>query len=325
MRTIGRPDPRIAQIAVLLGVAVLAAACAPVTTPPPAPPDHAPSEPAPAAPPGPAEPSVRSGTVRVGVLERTYRLLVPSDRGTEARALVLVLHGGFGTPEQAALQTGFDEAAEEHGFLAAYPEGLLRAWNAGGCCGWPQESGLDDVGFLLALVDDLVARYGVDPRRVYATGMSNGGMMAYRLACEAADRVAAVAPVAATLFTECAPSTPVSVLHFHSELDRAVLFEGGLNTGGVVFQDRPPVRDGLDLFRTVNGCGDRATVDTAPHLVLEAWEDCEAGTAVQLALTDDGGHSWPSGQRTSVLLDPPSEAIHATETMWEFFAAHPRS
>ncbi len=301
-------------------MALAAAACAPT-----APPDPAPAPPGDGAPAplDPGEPSVLEGTVRLGLFDRSYRLFVPSELPTGSVSLVLVLHGGFGTPAQVADQTGFDAAAEEHGFLAVYPEGMLRTWNAGGCCGWSQQSGLDDVGFLVALIDDLTARYGVEPTRVYATGMSNGGMMAYRLACEAPDRVAAVAPVAATLFTDCAPSEAVSVFHVHSELDDSVVFEGGLNTGGVVFQDRPPVRDGLDLFRATNGCEDAATIETAPDLVVESWGDCGEGTAVRLALTADGGHSWPGGERTSIILDPPSDAIDATAAIWDFFAAHP--
>ncbi len=268
--------------------------------------------------------------------DREFRVLVPeSVDGRDGVPAVLVLHGGGGSIDGTVEQTGFDEVARREGFLAVYPQGtpsrlrLFRSesyvWNAGGCCGEAQADDIDDVAFLEAVIDELESEFGVDPGQVFATGISNGGMMAYRLACEAADRVAAIAPVAATLFVDCSPSEPVSLLHIHGLEDRNVRFEGGRNQKGIVRQDRPPVLDGIETFRRADGCTDETATTDDPPVRTETWSECDAGTAVKLLTIDDGGHSWPGGRRLSRLLDEPSDALDASATIWDFFAAHPRS
>ncbi len=262
-----------------------------------------------------------------GGLERRARVYVPKRAGPRP-PLVLVLHGGFGTGLSAARQGNWDATAREHGFVAVYPDGFSRAWNAGACCGPPMRQNVDDVGFLVALLDRVAHEYATDPDRVFVTGISNGGMMAYRLACEASDRIAAIAPVAATLvFGGCAPTHPVSLLHVHGLADGNVPFAGGPPTKS--FQAHPPVyppvREGVQRFATAAGCAGATTTATAGAVTAETWTGCGAGTAVQLVTIAGGGHSWPGGRRLLRALDPPSDALDATATIWQFFAAHPRA
>src|SRR5579859_6759791 len=169
-------------------------------------------------------------TLHYGDRERTYLLHLPEPLPNKPLPLVVVLHGGGGSAESAAKMTGFDAEADKDGFIAVYPNGtdkirpLLNAmgkpgfltWNAGGCCGYARDQDVDDVGFIRSVVAQVVKDNAADPERVYATGISNGGMMAYRLACEASDLFAAIAPVSGVQdVTSCKPAQPVSVFHIH--------------------------------------------------------------------------------------------------------------
>lgn len=258
---------------------------------------------------------------------RMYRVYAPASLPAgKAVSAVFVLHGGFGTGKGAERQGNWDAAADRDKFLLVLPDGLARSWNAGLCCGPPQRVGVDDVAFLTALLDKVTRDYGVDPKRVYATGISNGGMMAYRLACEAADRFVAIAPVAADLIVDCHPARPVSVLHFHGLADQNVPIGGGVPTKS--FQANPPtyppVRDGVERFARVDRCQGDSTTAEGP-LTTTRWNGCADHTTVELITIEGGGHSWPGGQRLARVLDPPSSAIDATATMWKFFHDHPRA
>jgi polyhydroxybutyrate depolymerase len=270
-------------------------------------------------------PEVADRVVEVGGRQRTYRLYVPGslDRSRPA-PLVVVLHGGFGTGTGAVRVGKWDREAEDRGFLTAAPDGVGRTWNAGICCGPAQRDGVDDVAFVVALVDDVAAEYDLDRRRVYATGLSNGGLMAYRLACDAADRFAAVAPLAATLPIECRPGSPVSLLHIHGLADENIPFVGGAGEKGVVAIDWPPARDGVERWVEIDGCAGDPTVNEGGGVTTESWAVCDDGTAVELVTIAGGGHSWPGGRRLPAPFDPPSNAFDATPAIWDFFAAHPK-
>ena len=268
-----------------------------------------------------------SHSIEHGGLMRTYRLYVPKSLPAGPVPLVVLLHGGFGTGPGAARQGRWDEAARRERFVTVAPDGISRAWNAGGCCGPPMRRGIDDVGFVLAVLDDVARQVIIDQNRVYATGISNGGMMTYRLACEASDRFAAMAPVSSTLMlTGCAPARPLSLLHVHGLADRNVPFDGGAPTKS--FQrnppDYPPVRDGIAVFTAKDGCSAKPAVTHDGKVTTERWRGCDAGTAVELITISDGGHSWPGGRRMAKILYPPSDALDATAVIWKFFAAHPR-
>jgi len=139
-------------------------------------------------------------------VQRSYILYVPTSyNSAEPVSVVLVFHGGGGNAEGAVRMTGFNSLADEKGFIVVYPNGTgrlsddkLLTWNGGTCCGWAQEQNVDDVGFVRAIVADLQSMASIDMKRIYATGISNGGIMSYRLACEASDLIAAIGPVAGT-------------------------------------------------------------------------------------------------------------------------------
>jgi len=278
--------------------------------------------------------------LQVGGRERSYAVHVPPG-ATDSRPLplVIVLHGGGGSGAGAATQTGFSREADRSGFLAAYPDGTdqprpflnalgkpgLLTWNADGCCGYAMANRVDDVGFLRAMVGEIERSYRIDPKQVYATGISNGGMMAYRVACEASDMVAAVGIVAGAVLTPCAPTQPVSVIHIHGSADENAPVGGGIGRKALTRTSYPPVADSLALWVRADGCPvDPQRSDAAPLVHLMDYRPCRSGTEVTYYLIDGGGHSWPGGERMAAFLDAPSQAIAATPLIWRFFAAHPK-
>lgn len=207
--------------------------------------------------------TVVTGSVRAGGLERTYRVFVP-DRPQEKAPVVLVFHGGFGTGAGAAALTGFDAQAARRGFIAVYPDGIGRTWNAGPCCGPADRLGVDDIGFVSSLLNKLARQHSIDRRRIYATGISNGGLFSYALACNLSGRIAAAAPVASTLNTECAPSRPVSILHIHGLDDQNLPFAGGDGPRGFLDVDWPSAQAGIDRWRELNACPAKGTSAVPP-------------------------------------------------------------
>jgi polyhydroxybutyrate depolymerase len=175
----------------------------------------------------------KSGSLDIGGRTRTYSLHIPpAYDAKKPLPLVLVLHGATQSPESAERMSGMSAKADRENFLVAYPSGMGRSgrrptWNSGNCCGYALENNVDDVAFLRALIDQLEHAYSVDPRRIFVTGISNGAMMAYRLGCELADKIAAIAPVEGAQDNDCRPSRPVSVIVFHGTADRLVPFNGG--------------------------------------------------------------------------------------------------
>jgi polyhydroxybutyrate depolymerase len=255
--------------------------------------------------------TVTLGSVQVDGKTRTYRVFRPT-RPKNSAPLVLVFHGGFGTGARVASQTGFDAEAERRGFIAVYPDGLGRAWNAGPCCGVPSRLGVNDVGFVSKLLDKLGRQYSIDKRRIYATGISNGGLFSYRLACELSSRIAAAAPVAATLVSTCSPKKPVSILHIHGLEDENIPFEGGQGTRGVVDFEWPSVEQGIERWRKLDGCPAAGAATMGPVIEMTVWTPCRSGTEVRLVTIAGVGHTWPK------------EPYNATSEIWRFLAAHGR-
>lgn len=252
--------------------------------------------------------------------------------------LLLALHGGGGHAGYMADEARYGLAgkAGRAGFIVVFPNGYsklpggkLATWNAGGCCGDARDRGVDDVGFVRALVAQLQVQLNVDAARIYATGMSNGGMLAHRLACEAADLFRAVAAVAGTDGTaQCAPVRPISVLHIHARNDTHVLFDGG--AGPDAFRDAGKVMDFLSVPQTVarwvqrNQCSPTPQrVRAQPGATCEAYTGCAGGVQVQLCVTEDGGHSWPGAQTVRRGKAAASQALSANDVMWDFFRAAP--
>lgn len=248
--------------------------------------------------------------------------------------LVLAFHGGGGNAGHMAddANYGLQKKADEAGFVVAFPNGYSKlpggrfaTWNAGGCCGDARDRGSDDVGFARAAVSAIQGRYSIDASRVFATGMSNGGMLSHRLACEAADVFRAVAAVAGTDATSsCAPSRPVSVLHIHARDDDHVLFGGG--AGPNAFRDESKVMTFVSVPETMSRWVQRDHCTAPPQRTLdkpgaycEAYGSCSGGSRVQLCVTETGGHSWPGAASVRRGKEPASQALDANDVIWRFF------
>jgi polyhydroxybutyrate depolymerase len=241
-------------------------------------------------------------TVDVGGLYRSFRVYKPA--GLPASApLVVMLHGGFGSGEQAERAYGWDQLADSEKFVVVYPDGIARAWNVHGCCGQPGRDGIDDVGFITATVNEISRGIGVDESRVYATGISNGGMMSYALACNS-DMFAAIGPDSATQLDPCESPHPTSVMHIHGTADRLIRYDGGPGAG-VAHVKGPPVPEVNTFWRNVDQCGE--PVVTVDATLTTSTANCQGNRSVVLVTVDGGGHEWPS---------------FATPKLWQFFAAH---
>jgi polyhydroxybutyrate depolymerase len=265
--------------------------------------------------------------------ERTYLLhLPPAYDGKRLLPVVIVLHGGGGNAEGAVRMTGFSAKADREGFVVVYPNGTgrlktrLLTWNSGNCCGWAMDKNVDDVGFIRALIDELVKTRAVDPKRVYVTGMSNGGMMTYRLGCELSDKIAAIAPVAGALDVDnCQPANPVSVIIFHGTADEHVLYNGGepIRKADRHFRVDKSVSYAVSFWVKHNGCLESPQRSEKGHIRTEIYSGGKDGAEVVVYTINGGGHAWPGGE-AYLLGTEPTREISATDLMWDFFVRHPK-
>lgn len=262
-------------------------------------------------------------------LVRTYVVNLPGtyhDNNDEANKypLVIALHGTGGSAHQMEASYGLNEKGDKENFIVVYPEGVsssgilgIKTWNAGRCCDYAMVNDIDDVAFIRDLIDRLIADFAINPKRVYVTGMSNGGMMAYRLACELSDKIAAIAAVSGTMMAaECKPGRAVPVLHMHSLLDAKVPYAGGIGIGGYHFT---PVDSVLHFWSAQNGCSPSPKMIDNGQYRSTSWEGCNSNTALESYVTYDGGHAWPGGQKPNPGADPPSTYINANDLLWDFF------
>jgi polyhydroxybutyrate depolymerase len=269
-----------------------------------------------------------------GGQERTYLIHIPTGYRSDTPApVVFAFHGGGGNMQlQAGDNYGLVNKSDSAGFIAVFPNGYSRfpggklaTWNAGSCCAQARDENIDDVGFVRSIWARLAQQVSVDRRRVYATGMSNGAMMSYRLACEMSDVFTAIAPVAGTDNTlQCVPGGPVSVLHIHAQDDDHVLFNGG--AGEAAFKDSKKVADFVSVPDTIARWTQRNQCTGAPQRLIvvpgaycDAYASCAGGAQVELCVTDTGGHSWPGGSKPRAGKADVSQAINANDTMWDFF------
>ena len=245
--------------------------------------------------------------------------------------VVFSFHGGGGNMDLQADDRYYGQIskADRAGYVAVFPNGhsrlrsgKLATWNAGNCCGQARDQNVDDVGFIREIVRRLSAEPGIDTRRIFANGISNGGMMSYRLACEMPDVFSAIASVAGTDNTRaCAPTVPISILHIHAKDDELELFNGGAGRKSAAVTSFVSVPDSTAKWVRLNGC------NPAPKRVLEtagaycdAYTACRGGVVVKLCVTETGGHSWPGGKKPRGNA-PGSTALSATEVIAEFFGS----
>ncbi len=284
----------------------------------------------------PLEPGDHLRKLQVDGRERSYFIhLPPGYDASKPAPVVLAFHGAGTNAPIMALSSGLSSKADEAGFIAVYPNGtgegdLLLVWNAGGYRGPNARNRPDDVAFVAALLDDLETVVDVDPKRVYATGMSNGGMMCYRLAADLSDRIAAVAPVSGTMAVDkCRPKRPVAVIHFHGTADKLVPFEGA-SERTAKFLSFKSVEETIRIWAKLNGCSPEAAVTQLPDTADDGCTVKKAvygpgkeGTVVTLYTIEGGGHTWPGRQWPVPWLGKTTRDISTNDLIWEFFREHP--
>jgi len=292
----------------------------------------------------PLEPGDYSFSLHYRGIDRTWLVHMPPQAANhQPLPMVLNFHGAGSNGKQEEHYSRMDAAADRDGFIAVYPNGTGRlanhyTWNAGTCCGYAMFHQVDDVGFVKALIDWMAARTPIDRRRVYATGISNGGMMSYRLAAQASDYIAAIAPVAASMTTgKISAGHPMPIMAFNSVDDPILRYSGGYGRQVSSLFDRnlgnPGVEQGLARWREADGCPDQAQI--APEIsgkdgsrnkgitaTRYTWGPCRADTEIVLWKFTGSGHVWPGGiqNRLVAFLGRGTDLIDANEEMWKFFS-----
>ncbi len=281
------------------------------------------------------------GTVQVELRhqnrERPYLLRVPGARPSPA-PLIVQLHGRGIDPLMFDRWTGYSSLADEQGFVLAMPRAVGEVWNDGRYRGaaWPELDAIDDVGYLLAVIADVIERQPIDPARIYLVGMSNGASMAGRLAWEHPARISAVAQVAGTASAEIAAdrrtAAPLPVLEIHGTRDRSMPYAGGRAAWWMRLLVRRSAGPALGVdawaHRWVerNGAAPEPQVETLePDISVRRWQGPSPASDIVFYRVDGGGHTWPG----SSLWMPPhlgrvSRSLDATRVSWEFLSAHRR-
>jgi polyhydroxybutyrate depolymerase len=279
-------------------------------------------------------PGDHTRTLMMGEQKRTYLVHVPKGCDSKnAAPVVLALHGSNMNAPMMVWFTGLNKTADEKGFVVVYPNGTgtgsrLR-WNSSGAKAKAGEGRPDDVAFISTLLDDLGTVVNVDYKRVYACGMSNGGMMCYRLAAELSDRIAAIAPVAGTItIEESHPNRPLSVIHFHGTKDTVVPFEAGKGKNTSVTK-RKGVHESIETWVKLNGCVETPRTDVLSKngdemkVSRTTYSGGKNGAEVVLVVIEGGGHTWPRMKSPAANIGKSVVTISANELMWEFFQKHP--
>jgi polyhydroxybutyrate depolymerase len=263
--------------------------------------------------------------IEVDGAKRSYNVYLPEGYDGRQMAAMLVFHGGGGNPGSAQRQSLMDNSADENGFITVYPRGNgvfnVLTWNAGNCCGHAVQKNIDDVKYVRALIDDLCAQYNIDKSRIYATGISNGAMLCYRLAQEANDVIAAIAPIAGNMGFDPVPTKPVPIIHFHGLLDQHMPFDGGTGSDSVTPVAQRPVMDTINFWVANNHCDPTPNITTTADMIRCDWIPQESGAPVTLCVLPSGGHQWAGGHPTAKWLNggPFIKDVDADQLMWNFF------
>jgi polyhydroxybutyrate depolymerase len=262
-------------------------------------------------------------------LERTYFVHLPASYNpSNSYPLILAMHGGglLGY-EGIEGQSQLSELSDSENFIVVYPEGLqtlgFRTWNAGDCCPSATTLGTDDVGFINSLLEKLKLELSINSKKVYATGFSNGGQLAYKLANRYPNKFAAVSAVAGVLQDfPFNPTRKVPIIHFHSYQDSTAPYNGGFSDAPNINFEFPSVEATLLLIATNYDCdlikqtifSDSNTYD------FFRYSDCDTNAQIELYVSQDGGHTWPGGQALPNIEI--TNHFNASSLMWEFFKNH---
>ncbi len=265
---------------------------------------------------------------------RSYLVHVPPNYETsKPTPVVLIFHGAGMNAALMQAFSGLNNKADQAGFLAVYPNGTgagpFLTFNSGGVEWGLLKQQPDDVAFVSQLLDDLATVLNVDSGRIFATGMSNGGMMCYRLAAELSERIAAIAPVAGTMAgTEAQPKRPVPLLHFHGTEDPLVPF-GGPDQRVPKLLTFKSVEDSVAAWVKLNGCREKPLIEELPDIaddgtkVTRKTYRSDVGAEVVLVIVTGGGHTWPGRQLPVKWMGRSTRDISATDMIWDFFVRHP--
>jgi polyhydroxybutyrate depolymerase len=268
--------------------------------------------------------------ITVDGIERTYVLHVPESVSNPV-PLVFALHGGGGTGRRMNKLTGFNKVSDEHGFIVCYPDAVEKHWNDGRKVTQSHKNGVEvnDVKFISLLIDTLESKYNIDSARIYVCGISNGGMMSFRLGCELNSKIAAIAPVAISmseyLYNSCKPDKPVPLMYIFGNEDPLVPYEGGsikFGRGEVV-----SVENTLAFWGKNNDCSDKPVVtaidkeDDDTYVKKFMFSGATQRNEIVFYLIYGGGHTWPGGLQylPKLLVGRTSEEFNASEEIWKWF------
>jgi polyhydroxybutyrate depolymerase len=300
-----------------------------------------------------------------GGLTRRYLVHVPSSYNNKTSApLILVFHGGGGNAEDSVGYFNLNEKSNEEGFIVVYPEGtgyminerLFGSWNGGTCCPPAYDNNVDDIGFIKKMIDELKTNFNIDNNKIFSTGMSNGAIMSYGLACELSDTIAAIGPSGSIgHFNECNQTRPVPVLHFHGEADPCAKYYGCeecTSCLGEIFVALGAniklkktkvisVPEFINQWRTRNKCSNKTIVTYQnKNATCITYQDCDKNAEVTLCTIKELGHNWPGNTEFEVkacdqfpngricnswknAVGALSSDIIANDKLWEFFENHP--
>jgi polyhydroxybutyrate depolymerase len=276
--------------------------------------------------------SAYADEITVDGIERTYILHIPKSIDKSKPApLVFALHGGGGTAKKMNALTGFNKVSDEYGFVLCYPQGIDKHWNDGRNVNITRINGIEvnDVKFISSLIDTLIQKYNIDSSRVYACGISNGGMMSFRLGCELNSRIAAIAPVAISmseyLYNLCSPGKPVPLMLIFGKDDPLVPYEGGsisFNRGEVV-----SVQNTVGFWVKNNDCNETPVItsidneDDDTYVKKYVFSGVTGRDEVVFYLVYGGGHTWPDGKQylPKLIVGRTSREFNASEEIWKWF------
>ena len=261
-------------------------------------------------------------------IERSYILYLPSNYdGANSVPLVLNLHGYSSNAGQQLVYSKFYELADSENFILIHPEGTadnlgFQFWNSG--CQFWNINNIDDVGFLNNLIDTIIFQYNIDTEKVYSMGMSNGGFMSYRLACELSDKIAAIASVTGSMcenqITSCSPNKPMPVMQIHGTADLTVSYEGGN------FSEFASIDDVVSYWVGLNNCDFNPILNIVPdNNILDLctvehyfYDNGDNGSSVELYKIINGGHTWP-GATIPLAGNNTNQDFNASQVIWDFF------
>lgn len=281
-----------------------------------------------------------SKTIKIDGLDRFYHLYIPAAyRNSQTAPLVIALHGGGGSGKKVNKLLELNRLADRYGFIVAYPDAVDRHWNDGrGVKKYrSQRENINDVNFISRMIDAVAVKFKIDKKRVYVTGASNGAMMSFRLGCELADKITAIAPVIGSmpenLAGACNPARPLPLLMINGTDDPMVPWEGGhvhvyrKKLGKII-----SVRQTIIFWVTRNGCSPNPIRSSVPdndpqdrtsvHKMV--YGQCSDGADVVLYEVRGGGHTWPGSYQylPKFLIGKTNHDLDATLVIWDFFNAH---